>query len=344
MPAPWMTADHLVSSRSMIAACSSGVVDFGLAAFVDDALAHLLGRERRAQFLVQPLDDRPRRAGRCQEAVIQCRVETRQAGFGKRRQLRQQSGVLGGGDRERADIAAVERRARHRNGVEADLEETAHHVEVQRVRAFLRNLLDRDAGLLREQHRGQIIDRADARRADLIRLLGALHQGNQFTDGVNRQILVHQQQRRRRSDQADRGEILARIVADILVKVRAGRQGRGIAQDDRVAVRRCVGDLAGADGAAAAGIATFDDDLLAERDTHLIGDRARHDVVGAARRQRNDQRDRPVRIVVRRDRAGHSERGDRRQNRNGRRQPRQNTLPAQIVLHFFVAAPAGAGR
>src|SRR4029077_1002426 len=47
-----------------------------LAAFVDDALAHLVGRQRRAQFLVQPLDDRPRRAGGRQQAIAQCRVET----------------------------------------------------------------------------------------------------------------------------------------------------------------------------------------------------------------------------------------------------------------------------
>ena len=252
--------------------------------------------------------------------------------------------MFGRRDRQRADIAAVERRARHRNGIEADLDETAHHVGDQRVRAFLRNLLDLDAGLLREQHRGQVIDRADARRADLIRLLGALHLGDQFADAVHRQILVHQQERRRRGDQADRGKILARIVADILVEVRAGRQGRGIAEDDGVAVGRSVSDLARADCAAAAGIAAFDDDLLAERDTHLVGHRTRHDVVGPAWRQRNDQRDRPVRIVVRRHRAGQPERDDRHQNRNGRRQPRQNTLPAQRVLHFFVAAPAGAGR
>ena len=37
-------------------------------------------------------------------------------------------------------------------------------------------------------------------------------------------------------------------------------------------------------------------DGLAERGAHLVGDRARQDVVGAARRQWNDQRDRPVRI------------------------------------------------
>src|ERR1700730_3356226 len=34
MPAPWMTVDHLVSSRSMIAACSSGVVDSGSPPFM----------------------------------------------------------------------------------------------------------------------------------------------------------------------------------------------------------------------------------------------------------------------------------------------------------------------
>ena len=59
-----------------------------------------------------------------------------------------------------------------------------------------------------------------------------------------------------------------------------------------------MGDLAGADGTAAAGIAVLDHDLLAERGAHLVGDRACQDVIGAARRQRNDKYDRPVRIVV----------------------------------------------
>src|SRR5579864_314440 len=71
-----------------------------LAAFVDDALAHLFGRQRRAQFLVQPVDDRPRRAGRRQQAIAQRRVEAGQPRFGERRQLRHQGRVFGGGDRE----------------------------------------------------------------------------------------------------------------------------------------------------------------------------------------------------------------------------------------------------
>ena len=172
-------------------------------------------------------------------------------------------------------------------------------------------LLDLDAGLLREQHRGQVIDRADARRADLIRLLRAFHQSDKLGDAVHRHILVHQQQRRRRGDQSERREILARIVADVLVEVRAGGQRRGIAEDNGIAVRSGMGDLARADRAAAAGIAALDHDLLAECGAHLVGDRARHDVVGAARRQRNDQRDRPVRIIVRRDRPRRSESNDR---------------------------------
>ena len=76
---------------------------------------------------------------------------------------------------------------------------------------------------------------------------------------------------------------------------------RRIAQQEGVAVgRAALRDLAGADGAAAARGAVFDHHLLAERGAELVGDGARHDVVGAARRQRNDQRDRPARIGLRR--------------------------------------------
>ena len=134
---------------------------------------------------------------------------------------------------------------------------------------------------------------------DLIRLLRIFHQRDQFADIVHRQILVHEKQRRRRGDQADWRQVLARVVTDVAIKIRPGCQCRGVAEDNRVSVRRSVGDLAGANRAAAAGIAVLNHDPLAERRAHLVRDRPRHDVVGAAGRQRDDQNDRPVRVIVR---------------------------------------------
>ncbi len=110
---------------------------------------------------------------------------------------------------------------------------------------------------------------------------------------------MRQEQRRRRCDCPDRREVLARIVADIVIHARAGRERGRVAQQQRVAIGRAARGLAGADRAAAARGAVLDHDLLAQRCAHLVGDSARHDVVGAARRQRDHQCDGTARISLR---------------------------------------------
>ena len=84
----------------------------------------------------------------------------------------------------------------------------------------------------------------------------------------------------------------------------------------RVAVRRALRHRAGADGAAGAA-AVVDDDLLAEDLAHLVGDGAADDRGRAAGRERDDQRDRPVRIGLR---GGRSERAADRQRGQDRGQ------------------------
>ena len=116
---------------------------------------------------------------------------------------------------------------------------------------------------------------------------------------------VHQHDQRTGRDQADRREILARVVADIRIERRIDRVRAGAAEAERVAVGRGLRDLARRDRAAGAAL-VLDHDLLAERLAHLLGDDARHHVVAAAGGVRNDQGDRPRRIVLRR-RAGRRE-------------------------------------
>jgi len=76
---------------------------------------------------------------------------------------------------------------------------------------------------------------------------------------------MHQQQGRRDRDQADRREILARIVSHVAIHARAGCQCGRVTQQEGVAVGRAFRDLACADCAAAAGGPVFDHDLLAKR-------------------------------------------------------------------------------
>ncbi len=109
------------------------------------------------------------------------------------------------------------------------------------------------------------------------------------------------------ADQPDRREILARVVADVAVERRIDRERAGAAEHQRVAVGRGLRHRARGDRAAGAG-AVLDDDVLAERLAHLLGDDARHHVVAAAGGVRHHQRDRPGRIILRRCRGRDGER------------------------------------
>ena len=121
--------------------------------------------------------------------------------------------------------------------------------------------------------------------------------GDQLLDVFRRHRRMHHQHQRAGADQADRLEILARVVADIAVERRIDRQRPGAAEHQRVAVRRGLGDRARRDRAARAA-AVLDHDLLAEHRAHLVGGDTRHDVVAAAGRVGHHQRDRPVGVVA----------------------------------------------
>src|SRR3954468_20694489 len=107
---------------------------------------------------------------------------------------------------------------------------------------------------------------------------------------------MHHQRVRRGGDPPDRGEVLAWIVADVGIEVWPDRQGAGVAKTDGVTVGIGFRQRAAADGAAGAG-AVVDHDLLAERLAELVADRADDDGGAAARREWNDQRDRPLGIL-----------------------------------------------
>ena len=108
-------------------------------------------------------------------------------------------------------------------------------------------------------------------------------------------VRMHQHDIAARRDQADRREILARVVADVGIERRVDRK-RARRDQKRVAVGRGLGDLARRDGAAGAA-AVLDHDGLAEPRAHPLGDDARDHVVAAAGRVGHDQRDRARRIV-----------------------------------------------
>ena len=90
---------------------------------------------------------------------------------------------------------------------------------------------------------------------------------------------------------ADRRENLGRVVADVGVYGRAGRQRSTRSHQESVAVGIGGGDELAAD-AAAGPAAVFDDDGLSEHHSKPLGDDARHAVGRSARREGYDHLDR----------------------------------------------------
>ena len=136
---------------------------------------------------------------------------------------------------------------------------------------------------------------------DLVRV--PLGIGDQFGDCMYGQRGVHHQHARQRADQADGGEILARVVARIGIEARIDRERAGIGQQNCVSVGGAARHRAGRDGAAGAA-AIVHHDLLAERLAHPVRHHAAERIIAAAGRERHHHGDRPRRIGLGKRRGG----------------------------------------
>ena len=151
------------------------------------------------------------------------------------------------------------------------------------------------AGAIGEELDREVVERAGAGRAVGDGSRGLLADLDQLGQRAGGEARMHDDHVGRGRDQADRIEVLARVVAEVLQQARRGPDRRAGGHQDGVAVGRALGDRARRDRAAGAA-AIVDDDLLAERLAHLVGDAARRGAGAAAGRERNDERDRARRI------------------------------------------------
>src|SRR5215203_3989136 len=92
---------------------------------------------------------------------------------------------------------------------------------------------------------------AAAGRGEIELAWALLGQRDQLRDGFRWYRRMHQHHVGARRDQADWGKILARIVADIRIERRVDGERAG-GDQQRVAVRRALGDLARRNGSAGA--------------------------------------------------------------------------------------------
>jgi hypothetical protein len=108
---------------------------------------------------------------------------------------------------------------------------------------------------------------------------------------------VHDERIWRAADQADRRKTGYGVVAELLVERRTDGERCDVAGEDRVAVGCRAGRDLSADGPSRTA-PVIDDDLLAERVAQRGGYDPRDDVGRAARRERHDIAQRPVREIV----------------------------------------------
>ena len=124
-----------------------------------------------------------------------------------------------------------------------------------------------------------------------------LGQRDEFRQRARRHLGVDRKQQRVLDQDGDRLEIALEVEAELRVERRIDRE-RGRHDQQRVAVRRRLGDGVGADHRARAR-AVLDDDRLAERFLEVWLQQPRHDVLRRAGLRGHDDADRPARIVVR---------------------------------------------
>ena len=141
---------------------------------------------------------------------------------------------------------------------------------------------------------------------------------------------------RRVGEQHDRRQVLLRVVRHLRVQRRVDRQVAGLAEHDRVAVGRRLGDRVDAEVAAGAGLVVDDEGPAGGRGDLLAG-LAGNDVGAAAGRERHDDADRLGRPGLR-----EGARAERRWRRAASRRRREACMLSPVVDRLTPAVDAAA--
>src|SRR5512132_17515 len=181
-----------------------------------------------------------------------------------------------------------------------------------------------DLGLCLEQLAGEMRRQAVARGGEIELARISLRERDQLGHGSGRHGRIHHQDVGLRSDQADRSEIRFRVEIDLLVE--RGIRGKDgvVAGEQRVAVRRSVGDGLSRDVAACAR-PVVDHERLAEDLLELAAEDAREHVARPTRREGHDEGHRPRRIIRGGGRHREQSQGDQQVHRSRHRSSHRYT-------------------
>ncbi len=275
--------------------------------------AQILSLQRLVELGVQPLHDVGGRAGGCGQAEPGHGLEARKAALGDGGHIGHVRHALRRRHRQRPHLAVahVADQRGHRRQVHVDL--PADQV-VRRLRGpFVRNVGELDAGRVLQLHGRQVGHGPVARACEVKRARLCLGGSDHVLERLERRGGRHDDHQRRVRNQANGGKVFFRVVGQLGVQRRVDRQVAGLAQHQGVAVRRGFGHGVHPDVAARTW-PVLGDDVPAGVGAHLDRRLAGQHVGAAAGRERDDQADGLVGVVLSRAQAGHAHEGQARED------------------------------
>jgi hypothetical protein len=179
-----------------------------------------------------------------------------------------------------------------------EIKRAGDEIVQRRSRAPIGHVDDVEAGLLTQQHAGQMGGGACARRAVIQRARMRARIADEILQRRDRQAFAHDDVMRRDGQHADGREILDRIVMGRGIQRRTRDMRRHVVHQHRVAIGGRARRTHGAGRAARAGD-VFDHEGLAERTREIFAVDARRDIGWSAGRERDHDRHGLQRIGLR---------------------------------------------
>src|SRR6266849_6561427 len=246
---------------------------------------------------IQFRNDRKGRPGRGHHAIPIVGLDLRVANFAHRRQVRQRLHPQPAPNRKRLDGASRDLWQQNRYVEEHDVNLMADEIIHSRRGAPIGHMDDVDLGAGAEQLAGEMRHAARAGRPVVDGARLRFGKGDQFLHIGDRYSGGGDQELRYPGDEGDRGEILERIIENLLLQGGADRQRAGAGDRDRITIRLGLRHVIGAERARGAG-AVVDDDQLPEQLLHLLAEHPADDVVRSARRKGYNESNRLVGIIL----------------------------------------------
>ena len=183
---------------------------------------------------------------------------------------------------------------RRRDRAHQQLDASLHQVDDRLCGAAIRHMHHPDVGHLLQQRAGQMRDAAGTGRCIIERVGFRLRKRDQLLDILRGKLRRRQDHHRRAADHHHRREVLHRVIGRLgLQRGRGGMRGR-VGEPHGVAVGLGAGDRLAAERGAGAD-PVVDHDLLAKPLGQPLAHDPGDDVGAAARLERHDQPDRPLR-------------------------------------------------